>query len=121
MSDLVAMVSTCRLTTLVLDFTGRGKLAVADAAKFGGVLAQCQTLEHLELMIIKFDRNTVYLMLIFGFQFRHTKFDLQFQYLVLAMAVITMLIAIFMVPCICYVTDGLKKKHGDDLERYLTP
>ena len=58
MSELAVMVSTCRLTTLVLDFTGHGKLTVADTAKFGGVLAQCPALEHLELMVIKFDRNT---------------------------------------------------------------
>ena len=51
------MVSTCRLTTVVLDFTDRGKLAVADTAKFGGVLTQCPAPEHLELMAIKFDRN----------------------------------------------------------------
>ena len=34
MSEFVVMVSTCHLTTVVLDFTGRGKLAVADVAKF---------------------------------------------------------------------------------------
>ena len=59
MSKLVAIVSTCRLTTVVLDFTGQGKLTVEDATKFGGVLAQCPTLEHLELMTIKFDSYTV--------------------------------------------------------------
>ena len=57
MSQLAVMVSTCRLTTFVLDFTDHGKLVVADAAKFGGVLAQCPAPEHLELMAIKFDRN----------------------------------------------------------------
>ena len=53
------MVSTCRLTTVVLDFTGLGKLTVADTAKFGGVLAQSPVLEHLEFMAIKFDSYTV--------------------------------------------------------------
>ena len=57
MSELGVMVSTCLLTTVVLDFTGHNKLTVADAAKFGGVLTQCPPLEHLEIMAIKFDRN----------------------------------------------------------------
>ena len=59
MSDLAAMVSACRLTTVVLDFTDHGKLSVADAAKFGGVLTQCPALEHLEVMSIKFNSYTV--------------------------------------------------------------
>ena len=57
MSELATMVSTCLLTTVVLDFTGHGKLAVADAAKFEGVLSQCPALE--QLMDIKFDSYTV--------------------------------------------------------------
>ena len=37
MNELTAMVSTCRLTTLVFDFTmwGKGRLSDADAAKLG--------------------------------------------------------------------------------------
>ena len=54
MSDLTNMVSKCLLTTVVLDFSGRGTLAVADASKFGEVLAQCPQLEHVELMDLKF-------------------------------------------------------------------
>ncbi len=50
------------LTTLVLDFTmwGKGKLSDADAAKLGGILTvttQCPTLEHLEVIGIRFDRR----------------------------------------------------------------
>ena len=53
------MASTCRLTTLVLDFSGRWKLsdADADAAKLGVVLAQCPALEHLALMGITIART----------------------------------------------------------------
>ena len=51
------MVSTCRLTTVVLDFRGVGKVTVVDAVKLGGVLEQCSALEHFELMVITFDRT----------------------------------------------------------------
>ena len=56
------MVSSCCLTTLVLDFTmwGKGRLSDADAAKLGGVLTQCPALEHLELMGITFDRTNAF-------------------------------------------------------------
>ena len=51
------ILSTCRLTTVVLDFGVCGKLTVADVSKLGEVLSQCPALEHLELMSITFDRT----------------------------------------------------------------
>ena len=51
------ILSTCRLTTVVLDFGVCGKLTVADVSKLGEVLSQCPALEHLELMAITFDRT----------------------------------------------------------------
>ncbi len=35
----------------------KGRLSDVDAAKLGGVLAQCPALEHLELIGIRFDRT----------------------------------------------------------------
>ena len=57
MSDLTNMVSKCLLTTVVLDFSGRGftrsnwakrdgELTCADVARFARVLAQCPALNR---------------------------------------------------------------------------
>ena len=65
MSDLTNMVSKCLLTTVVLDFSGRGdksrsnwtslgELTCADVARFARVLAQCPALQQLELTDIWF-------------------------------------------------------------------